>query len=374
MPRKKSLLLAVLVVAVFFGIWLVQDRAEENVRKSSVTAFSRQATGMSVFYELVKNTAEDKSAAVILGQKSHLTDGALDDIRTVALFSPLFGIKRRERNLLLEFVGRGGHLLLSFHDAASFGRIKALTKPFGLTLKSQDDEDFKNRATVTAVSNLTDDVFAAGETYEFYSPLLMVGPACDARSFACYVFTAPYEDGAVTVIAGIPPLSNALIGKSDNAKIAFRLIGAGTPLLINEYVHGFTNRSFWDLMKLPEFALPFCGMLALVLLYYLFAHTPFHVSSLALPERTPSISYHHVSEDMMAELVRKPEAYGRAVREHVRLLTRLFPRDRERITRKAVTLLEGPGARWDEKTFLGVAGELIELHKDILKTHGRKIT
>ena len=201
----------------------------------------------------------------------------------------------------------------------------------------------------------------------------MGGGDCVAEPWPCYVRREAAGDGEVLIFAGFPPLSNALISRGDNARLAFRLVDGTEGIAFDEYHHFFTDRTVGDLLATPSFFFPLIGFVGIVLLFLIFGYSEYHETAMQEPSSTPARSHHLFNEKIVQGVMARPTGLKEGITRQATFMSRAFPRERDLIEQETRRLAGKYGASVTERDLLARAGELTALHRKIL-TQRRRLT
>ncbi len=400
MKSKRNILILVAVL-IFTPLYFYMDHATiERQKLGTVTTFSKAVGGLGLFYTLAK-----ESTSIDLIKKPILKWEELSQYKAIVMASPLFVPSERQGAILAEYVGYGGTLVLSFHNEATFDIVKIIVGDIagsgGFTLK--EDAHFKNgeAVNVTGKAILGDErlkLFSPAETYTFYSPWRLhdVEEKTDVTktdgdttpdNFSTrsipqdktppdlnhYVKIIEAGGGEVIVLAGLPPMGNALIGKTDNKNLSYRLLTTLSPLAIDEYYHGYSDRTIWDLFDLPLFALPITGMIVLMIVYFIFALDPLATIVVGDNKKTAvATSHHRASELIFVDFLSEPKLHEHALNEQARFLKQLFAQDKVLVDKKLNAIITRHKNLKQKKDFLLAARELTVFHNELSQAHGGK--
>lgn len=363
MNRRMGLIVAVIIATIAY--FFVQHREGENTRQGTVTAFSQRAFGSSILFDLFRR--HDKP--VHLKQQVWLKASDTNGFSTIAIFSPSTPISWMEVKVLKEFVKNGGKLIVSAHSDSTVRVISPLVREFGTELVTKPDLSFKNGQMNPATAESDSDLFRKNDLYHFYSATQFDVPTCPKSQMDCYVKVLRYEKGSVTVILGLPPVANALIGFVANRQVAFRMLTFG-PLVIDEYHHFFSDKTFWDLMKKPAFGLTIVGIILTLLLYFFFAYTPFHEQTQVAPRELPSRSYHDLNRGLLRQILKQSERDPSVLEEHAQFIVRAFPADRDELRKVLSAILDTRDGK-SSGAILDRARRLAAAHLNWLRNKGR---
>jgi len=336
----------ILLVILFGGVYLwAREGTFQQERLSTITSFSDGSTGLSVFQEVSRKFA---SKPISRKLSPLLLESELAGKNGLAVFSPLLPPSPSESKLILKFVESGGTLVLGFHDRASWESIQPLLSRAPLRIRVHDDPSFENRATVLASPRTTEntDLLMPSEKYAFYSQLVYDRPLCEAPQSSatstpaaeCYFETIPFYKGRIVLMAGLPILANAMIWRADNRQVALRLAQTSAPLVIDEYHHFFTDKTWWGFLRKWRVSLPILVMIIGLLLQFAFGRSESDdllEMSLDETERERAGSYHALHQDIVSHLIGSPSAVPAAISAHRDFLERMYPMHSESIREAA---------------------------------------
>lgn len=360
MSGLRRFLPALLVVFAFILYLGLQFTAGRKEKYRSVTALSEGSSGMSIFFTLGSRLGEGR---VRLLKEPLLKEGTLERTDLFMILSPRQPVSKREGELLRRYVEGGGTVLLSFHDEETRDNLIEGAVGLGVTLDTNEDENFSNGKTVTVAADHDEGLIETGKQYEFYSRLLLA--SCSSGGVSCYVSRTPIEKGVVYVMTGIPIFANSLIERSDNRSAAFSLLERYPAIAIDEYRHFFTEKSVADLLLEPLFFFPVFGLILLAVLFFLFGRINRNDVSLGYGKEENSRSFHEMNEEILSGLVTKISSRYDLFDKHAAFLRTLFPTEITEINR----VLES--SRPGEKN-LKTGAELLSLHRSII--HKRRGT
>lgn len=366
--RKRRLVLVVLVV-LFWLAWQSQSYySDRRARLSSVTAHSTSATGMSIFQQLSERT---KPGQARLHQVAFLDRNALEEVEDLAVYSPKKMFSPHEAQLVADFVEQqGGRLLLSFHNETTHAALSPLLSALEIPVPIEEDKEFRNNTAVLFSPPSGDGLFRSEEQYAFYSRWRMKGKDCSSDPWECYVKEQKAGRGEVLIFASFPPVSNALIPRADNAKLAFRLIERAESIAFDEYHHFFTDKTFADLLATPEFLLPLLGFLGIVLLFFVFGYSEYHETAMEATPPAPTSSHHRFYEKVVQGVIVRSHGLQEGIALQTAFMRRAFPRERGQIDAEERRLAEKYGDSGAERDLLAKAARFITLHRKILTQRG----
>jgi hypothetical protein len=268
-------------------------------------------------------------------------------------------------------VKAGGKLLLSVQDPQDVAALSELTRDLGISLALTENKDFKNGEL--ASFDIHDGPLAnPKETYLTYSNFYLTNPLHPGSGYFNY---KKVGKGEVFSFVGLGPFSNILIAKKDNSELAIRMAKSFPSITFDEYHHFFSDRSFFDLLKDPAFGATIAGIVATLILFFFFGHTPLHEKHLIPPPRKRPVSFHEFSEKFLRSTIERKGSFEETLAEHYRLLSRLYPDVQPEIENQRLTQVRKLGAQpMKRPQFLKAIEELVHFHAEILKRKGRLIS
>jgi len=363
MPKKSQLLAVVLVLAFLAYVWLSHISMQAD-KLRAVTVYSRSNTSLSLFREW-KEAATGHTVAI--NTKAFLFPEELSAFDGIMIASPRLPFSAKEAEILAAYVRQGGRLLISAHDLSTYHSLSRLFTALNIQDTVQDNPTFSNKQITEVVPDNATEMFEAGKAYGFYSLIRFTPDLCQAQTFACFAREVDIEQGKVLLTLGLPLPSNAMIGHLHNMDFTLAWGHWAPRLLIDEYHHFFTQKTWKDLWARADFAIPLAGMLAGLVLCFLFAHTPFHERPLAIPS---SRSYHEININIVRGFLRDSTMASDALETQRQFLLRLFPEHKQTIenlsqhARQQLSRHTGGLAR--------AFGQFIRFHQEQLRKRGRK--
>jgi hypothetical protein len=365
MPNK-PLILAGLAVAAFGAlIWLGQAKNRANQLRA-VTVYSRHNQSLSLFREWKKAV---HGQSVTIHHKAFLFPDDLSAFDGIMIASPRRPIAAREARVLATYVRRGGRLLLSAHDTSAYEHFQWLLDHLEINGAIAPHLGFtpKQVAAVTPAAGTA--LFEAGKPYGFYSLIQFSDSACEPHSLDCFARIIEVEQGKVLLILGLPLLANAMVSHLSNVDFTLA-VGRWAPhLLIDEYHHFFTEKTWQDLLAQAEFTIPLVGMIAGLVLFFLFGYSPFHERPV---RRTLARTYHELNENIVRKFLRDPTMAGEALEQQRQFLLRQFPQQTHAINDLAQRA--GQQCCQNPKALARGLGEFVRFHQEQLKSRGRRET
>jgi hypothetical protein len=313
----KSRAAAAIAIVLLAVAWFWTRAHVENVEKvSGVTSYGSSALATDAFLELAHPRI---LRSPILGQ------GELPALATFLLLAPASPVTEREATRLREFVTGGGTLLISFHDEAGWENLAKILVKFEIKSSPRKREGFENGKIVSLKPEKDSFLLRQRESYAFYGRLEL---PCKAPGIDCWFIEKSLGSGHVALFAGLPLFSNGLLGKEDNSRLAFRVAGGeggglGSPLVLDEFHHFFSDLGPMDLLRDPRFGLPLAGILFGTLLFF-FLGQPEQAPERA-ETRTADRSFHASNERVVAGVLSRKNAASAALHQHRLWLKRSFP-------------------------------------------------
>ncbi|MDH3603264.1 MAG: hypothetical protein OEU26_26925, partial [Candidatus Tectomicrobia bacterium] len=250
---KKPLILAVLAVAAFAVlIWLELARNQDD-QLQAVTVYSRHNKSLSLFREW-KEAVHGQSVSI--HRKAFLFPDKLSAFDGMMIASPRRPVAAKEARVLAAYVRRGGRLLLSAHDSTTYEHFQLLLDHLEINGAVTPHLSFKPKQVAAVTPETGTDLFEAGKPYGFYSLIQFADSACEPHSLDCFVRRIEVEQGNVLLILGLPLPANAMVSHLSNVDFTLA-VGRWAPhLLIDEYHHFFTEKTWQDLLVRAEFTVP----------------------------------------------------------------------------------------------------------------------
>lgn len=348
---KKSLLLAGLLIVAFVAFMWLSRASHQDGQLQTVTVYSRNNKSLSLFREW-KEAAHGQSATV--NNKAFLFPEELSAFDGIMIASPRRVITDKEAKVLAAYVRRGGRLIVSAHDKDTYTNLHSLLQELDIHDTVKDDADFQNQQ-ITAVSPPDGaEIFAPGKHYGFYSLIQFSTILCEdsARVHAgrspppvytsqtqqtqphqaannlryavldCFAQEITIDQGKILLTLGFPLPGNAMISHLNNLDFTLSLGHWAPRLLIDEYHHFFTQKTWKDLLARADVAVPLGGMMTGLVLFFLLGHSRFHERALQAPL---SRAYHDLNENIVRKFLRDPTMAGEALDTQHQFLLRLFP-------------------------------------------------
>ncbi len=357
MQRRKTIYLAIgLILFVFLYIW-VEWKKSKIPQMTSTSVYGQSSLGVQLFYRLAEELDSDQ---VVVHRKS-LWQGEIPPNAILFLLSPKKDLSSRYIEILSTFVERGGRLVLSFENNSSWLNIQPLLKKLQGPSKMTEDKQFKNAKLSIKSPKKNLSWLQTKENYAFYSRYWIEGEGCSKGSFSCYVRQWSHKKGEVTLMAGLPLFSNALLERKDNRQFAFRLIAEDAPLWFDEYHHFYSDHTFGQLLLKPSFGLPLLGMMICVWLFFILGHNRFSEAQTQQKKQPATASFHRLNENILEKRLEASGHYQNVLRLHQSFLEKIFP-----YAKNEIAALETHVAYGNHQQFLKRAQALIQLHRDLI--------
>ena len=300
-------IVAVLMLAV--GLIAMQWFQFDASRHHSSTSFSDGPLGSSIFLNVARQFAPHKVSVLKHAIYSQAELGGRGALLIVS--SPLGEFSTREAAIVRSFIEAGGKLLLSCHEEACQESVKRIAAELGTDFVTIENQDYVD-SVPERISLEGDDFFSSGQ-YAFYG----------ARSFYSdgekYLRRSSVGLGQVFAISSVFPLANGLIGQADNWRLAEALIRQSDAIIIDEYHHFFSERSFADLLMTPWVSLPLLGLLAAALAFFFFGESVL-IETAGTSVRVPS--FHRFSQDALRGLLEDKKVYAEALKRQNQIVRR----------------------------------------------------
>ena len=367
MNKTSVSLVVLLLLGLVAVIWLGQVR-DEVEQMQSVTVYSRHNKSLSLFREW-KAGATGQSVSV--NKKAFLFPDELAGFDGVMIASPRRAIAAREAEILADYVRQGGRLILSAHDHETYDQLDWLLFELDLPRPGEIEvhANYQSRQVRTVVPEDNQVGFDRERAYGFYS-LIQFSPAgCEGRELACFVQWREIEAGQVLLVLGLPLMGNAMVERLSNMDFTL-FVGRWAPhLLIDEYHHFFTQKTWSDLLARIDFTVPLVGMVVGLVLFFGFAHSRFHERVLNL---AASRTYHELNENVVRKFLRNPALTADALDQQRQFMLRLFPTQAEAVNTLYARFSQQVSR--NPKVFPQALGEFVRFHQDQLKRRGRRET
>jgi hypothetical protein len=361
---KKSLLLAVLLLLVCLAYMWLSHVSSQADKLRAVTVYSRSNTSLSLFREWKEAAA---GHTVAINTKAFLFPEELSAYDGIMIASARLPFSVKEAEILAAYVRQGGRLMVSAHDQSTYRSLSHVFTALNIPDTVQDDPTFTNKQITAVVTDHATEIFDPGKAYGFYSVIRFSPDLCQGHALACFAREVDIGQGKVLLTLGLPLPSNAMLGRLHNMEFTVALGHWAPRLLIDEYHHFFTQKTWKDLWTRADFVVPLAGMLAGLVLCFLFGHSPFHERPLSVPL---SRSYHEININIVRGLLRDPTMADDALEIQRQFLLRLFPEHEQTVehlhqqARQHISRYAGGLAR--------AFGQFIRFHQEQLHKRGRK--
>ena len=364
--RKQPLILAGLAVLVFAAlIWLGQARNQAD-QLQAVTVYSRHNKSLSLFREWKEAV---RGQSVSIHRKAFLFPDDLTAFDGIMIASPRRPIAAKEARVLTAYVRRGGRLLLSAHDTDTHEHFQLLLDQLEIKDAVTPHLGFKPKQVAAVTPATGTALFEAGKSYGFYSLIQFADSACEPYSLDCFVRSIEVEQGNVLLILGLPLPANAMVSHLSNIDFTLAAGRWAPHLLIDEYHHFFTEKTWQDLLARAEFTLPLVGMIAGLVLFFLFGHSQFHERSVS---GTLSRTYHELNENIVHKFLRDSAMAGEALEQQRQFLLRQFPQQANAVNELAQRARQQ--LRRNPRALARGLGEFVRFHQEQLRSRGRRET
>lgn len=360
MPKKSLRLAAVLLGAFGVYLWLsyVRDQTEQQ---RAVTVYSRGKTSLSLFREW---KAMARGQTVAMHHEAFLFPSRLTAFDGIMLASPRRPATPREAEVLAEYVAQGGRLILSAHDRGAYGNLHSVLMALGIHNAVEDHPGFTNQQLTMVSASGQTELFQPGNAYGFYSLIRFAAPPCQRNALACFAREHTVGQGRVLLTLGLPLPANTMLRHASNLDFTVSLGQWAPRLLIDEYHHFFTQKTWKDLLLRADVAVPLGGMLAGLVLFFLYGSSRWHEQRLwQAPRARP---YHVLNENVLQQFLQKPALAGEALDMQRQWLQRLFPDQSAAIEALARQAGQRPG------TLAQGLDEVIRFHRAQLIRRGRR--
>ena len=361
--NKKSLGLAGLLIVGFAVLLWMQLFTQSANRGRAVTVYSRSSQSLSLLREW-KDIAPDQDVAI--NKKAFLFPQDLQAFDGVMIASPRMPLQEKEAKTLADYVAQGGRLVLSAHDGGTHRHFHHLFEALDIQWAIRELEGFQNRQMTTVTVTDGDGLFEPQQRYGFYS-LIQFNRDCATPVLDCFARRAEIGQGEVLLLLGLPLAANAMVDYGGNIDFTLALGHWAPRLLIDEYHHFFTDKTFADVFARLDFTLPLGGMIAGLVLFFCFGHSTFHERTL---RPVSARSYHELNENIVRKFLRDPNLARDAVAQQRQFLQRLFPEQREALNelhqRGEQSLNRNPRA------LPQILDDFARFHREQLKRRGRR--
>ena len=295
MMKAKSLYPAVffIVSAIFFLSWIGFEREDK------ATSNSTTASGLRTYVEMIKNLPDIQ---VISIKKPLLKIEDVEQVDTLLMFGIRKTPSPAQLNLIYNYISSGGTLFISIANETQKKILLPLLHRFSINsdLEIEVDPNFINKKTqrVFVEENDQRHLFFPASQVEFYSLYTFSSEEnCSSqKTLKCYYKVFQKGSGSIHVFLGTPPLSNALIWRSENRLAAFNLTRQFPRQYIDEYHHFLSEKTFRDFLLDFKFSLP---LFLLFLGTFLFLLLAKNVNKLEWLSQKPQKNYFDINEEFL---------------------------------------------------------------------------
>jgi hypothetical protein len=342
-----------IIIAFLLGYWAINHHFSSQHKKKGASSFSRNPNGLFLFKQFFSGIKKMK----VLGEPI-LNLAQLIEYDVYILVNPQSQFSSRENKILREYVQKGGHLILSFSQKKNKNQFSSLLPPYLRSLSTKDDEDFKNFKSLSLLQEEDENYFKQNRTYSFYSYFYFSGEGCPGKA-SCFVRTKDHFRGKVTLIAGLSPFSNSLISREDNISFIQNLLKDAKTVLIDDFRHFQTDKTFIDLLITPSFVVPLFMMVVMGLLYFVFGFNKLHLTDIKKPQSPKASSMNEFNTLFIDGVIQKGQGQVEVVKEQAQYLAKIYPDSK--------TELEQYYRRITISNCKKIAKELIQFHQSQLK-------
>lgn len=334
--------------------------ASESEPYSGATSFSNRAGGLGIFAEFLQQI---KGSDFRRERKPILDAHQLAGVGTFMTFSPKAPFSDREAVLLRDFVEDGGHLVVGIQSQSALPAVSALLRKFGVEgLSFERFGNFRNKWAIEfAVPKVEGGFLESLQTVTVYGQYQFEDSSGITKGF---VEDKQVGRGTLTVLAGLAPVANAMIGRGGNVALATLIASQPGAVVLDESHHLFSERRVWDLLQEPSFFIPIGGMVLMVILFSLFGRLGVADNWDADPPAPIASSFHGFGQRLFRDVVMRSRARSAVIDEHAEFLMRIFPTERERIAR----VVAEPHGDW-----LAKGNQLAAIHLQLMHERGRLI-
>lgn len=351
------------MILLLTGLWIAgQVYFDKPAAGKDASSFSSGAGGSSVFRQLIESVKPDK---IQLMRRALLHETDLEQVGTYLLLSPGRQLTARESGFLKTFVRSGGRLVISLHMNQK-QNTSYITDRFLNLFPVKIAKGFSN-GNPTIVSASGNNVLEQpGERYAFYS-LHEFQEDCTGVQSSCFQRVFQYGEGELVLWLGIHPLSNALIGLQENRQLAFRLLEKEGKILFDEYHHFFTEKTFKDLLLVPEFFLPIAGLALLGLSYLVFGYSAGGGLNKTRPHESFVPGIHDVAIGVITGAITHRGYREQAVEDLKCMLEKLYPESTADLMKN-----HNIGAGANKMHLRQTAAKMLYLHQKHFRNRGSK--
>ncbi len=326
MNRNRWIAFFIILLVIF---WLsLGSFVDEHNQMAGSTSFSSASSGVKTF-RLLKEKIDAES--VDLNKRPTFTDQILKGYDTLMILDPKRPISKLESKIILEFVEKGGQLILSFSSEKRYGNILPIVSSMGWSLNLVENEKYKNGTPEIIEPKELTDLWTPSQKFAVYSPYIVTNDACKYNRFYCFVYYKTIGAGRIFLFSGLPPFSNALLLHGDNSGFSIRLAKWTKKTLFDEYHHFFTEKTAKDLFVNPHFMVPAIAVFLGCLIYFLFAQSKLDWMRQTSPRLTNDKSFHKLYSSTISNIVKTENNLGSLVKLQAEYLKKQFPNESNRI-------------------------------------------
>lgn len=371
MKRDRTVLILVAFLTLVVMVWFIAQVGSARQEGRVARTDSNTPTGIKVFVDLEEKLRADSTTQ---WRRPFLKADDLERFDALFIVAPKIALSTREEDFVLEWVAKGGHLVLSAENDEGVKRVSRFLTRAQISDLIDETPGFKNGKAVTYSPKDDSGFFRKGETYTAYSPVRFQDSNCLSDPGTCWSREGSYEGGTVTLFLGLPPFANAMIDRTDNRRIAARLALATKRAAFDEYHLLVTEKTTGDLLVDPAFALPLIGMLLGIFLYFIAGGEGDGAaveSSSNRGRKKKASSWQDFGRRVLSKTLERPGTLREAVLRQARFFSALAPRERENIE-SIVERIQSPPSGGDDAMAAQVALRLTLHHQNWLKSKGRK--
>lgn len=350
------LLLCLALFVVLNSVVGVRQRAQ------SLSPSSGGVTGLSILDKVGQKLGHEAITS-LRKQIYHFRD--VQSFDAFFALSPKQSYSNRELNILYQYVNGGGNVVVSMHNDSSRANVQALLVRFGVSAKWKESPEFRNRTPLEVRTSEEVWPFEPGRTYSVYSRYVFDSDECSSfDKVQCVFLTKKVGEGSLSLFLGYPPIMNGLFGNSDNWSLGVAFLSRYKTIAIDDFRNFFSDKTVWDLVVEPAFALPMFGLLGAIVIFFLFGRLSYDDAVAGERHEVPQLgSVHAFQEEVFQGIVGSVDMQLRFDR-HAAFLVSLFPEAESQVR-------EGKSKAGGDP----IAGirNLVELHKSLLRKRGMKI-
>jgi len=356
-----------LLISIIIGFKLIESYLiPKRIRESGSTSYNDRNVGLSMAHQYFQTQGKDYQ----IFKKAFLKIDELSSLKTLIIAAPLFSLSERESRILQEFVRKGGNLVLLVATRESYSLFGDLLRSLNIsTLPIEENPSFENKKTESVKYRDSNFIFRSDEEYSVYSSFQFQNDKCSRDSRGdCFTQYHVVGSGQVSIFLGVPFLSNTMLQRGQNSHLAFRLNRDFGPLGIDEYHHLFSQYTFYDLLKLPQFAFPMLGFLLLMIAYFFFARSRLHDHTVSPKDPVLTLGFHHLSQNVVAAQIQFEKGLGAGLKIQAKALSQIYPQFKNEIQNHVVgtsNFQKNIHKNSQDKTWLSIMA-LLRFHKNQL--------